>query len=136
MKPSWNLVLLAFLSGCLLGGALGIRHEKRVFHHFWEQGPDTQRLLSKLSRKLDLNPQQEDQVRSILETQRQKVLVLHQEMSVQFDAIRMAMRKEMEKTFTPEQQKKFTEMTQQWDARHQHKPLCVIPNSPKTTRPK
>lgn len=128
MRIVWNQVLPAFLVGCLLGVALGVRHEKKVFHQFWSHGPDTQKILSKLSRKLDLNAQQEDQVRAFLEEKRKKVMALHQEMTAQFDAIRLSMRTDMQNTLTPDQQKKFTEMTQKWDARHNRKSLGSVPN--------
>jgi Spy/CpxP family protein refolding chaperone len=117
MRIAWNQVLSAFLIGCLLGTLFGIRHEKKVFHQFWDHGPNTQKVLSKLSKKLDLSAQQEDQVHALLEEKRQKLMSLHQEMTAQFDAIRLSMRSDMMKILSPDQQKKFIEMTQRWDER-------------------
>jgi Spy/CpxP family protein refolding chaperone len=113
---------------------IGIKREKMVFHQFWKRGPDTQKIIAKLSRKLDLSAPQLDQVQSILDAQRQKVMALHQEMSSQFDVIRLSMRTDMQKILTPDQQKKFIEMTQRWDARH--KRICHIPISLRGALPK
>ncbi len=118
MRISWNHVLLSFCAGLLLGAWVGIRHEKAVFRQFWSRGPETQKILARLSRKLDLNPQQEDQVRTLLESKREKVLILHQKMRAQFEALRLSMRSDIAQILNPEQKEKFVQMTQKWDKRH------------------
>ncbi len=118
MRTSWNHILLAFCAGLLMGGWAGVRHEKAILHQFWSRGPETQKILAKLSRKLDLNPQQEEQVRLLLESKREKILFLHQQMRAQFEALRLSMRAGIAQILNPKQKEKFTQMTQKWDKRH------------------
>ncbi len=118
MRIVWNYVLLAFCAGLLIGAWVGVYHERTVFHQFWSHGPDTQKILARLSRKLDLTPQQEQQVELLLEAKREKILSLHQQMSSQFEALRLSMRADMAEILTPEQQVQFVQMTQEWDKRH------------------
>ncbi len=118
MKISWNHVLIAFCVGLLIGAWAGIRHEKAVFRQFWSHGPETRKILAKLSRKLDLTPQQEGQVQLLLEAKREKILILHQQMRAQFEALRLSMRSDMAHILNPKQQEKFALMTQEWDKRH------------------
>ncbi len=127
MRTVWNYVLLAFCAGLLLGAWIGVYHERTVFHQFWSHGPDTQKILARLSRKLNLTPQQEQQVQLLLEAKREKILSLHRQMSAQFEAIRLSMREGMAQILTPEQEVKFSQMTQEWDKRHH-----LIPSNSQT----
>ena len=125
MRTVWNYVLLAFCAGLLLGAWIGVYHERTVFHQFWSHGPDTQKILARLSEKLNLTPQQEQEVQLVLEAKREKILSLHRQMRSQFEELRLSMRADMAKILTPDQEAKFTRMTQEWDKRHH----LILPNS-------
>ena len=125
MRTIWNYVLLAFCAGLLLGAWIGVYHERTVFHQFWAHGPDTQKILARLSEKLNLTPQQEQEVQLVLEAKREKILSLHRQMRSQFEELRLSMRADMAKILTPDQEAKFTRMTQEWDKRHH----LILPNS-------
>ena len=125
MRTIWNYVLLAFCAGLLLGAWIGVYHERTVFHQFWAHGPDTQKILARLNEKLNLTPQQEQEVQLVLEAKREKILSLHMQMRSQFEELRLSMRADMAKILAPEQEAKFTRMTRKWDKRHH----LILPNS-------
>ena len=119
MTRNWKHIIAALLIGVLVGAAAGSLFQRWAFHRFWERGPDPQRILKRFTRALDLDAQQQEKVRAILEKQREKVMALHRDMSARFDVIRTSMRSEIEPLLTPAQKMKFEAMIARWDARHQ-----------------
>ncbi len=117
MKRTGFPTAAVFVIGLLLGAAAGVRYEKRAMHQFWRRGPNTERMLADLSRRLDLSSAQQQKLRAILETNRGQVMELHKQMLSQFNGIRAAFRQNLGGILTPQQQKKFAAMTAQWDAR-------------------
>lgn len=118
MRISWKQVVVSFLVGLLLGAAGGMHGERLRFNRFWQHGPNAERQLAKFSSQLDLNARQQAEVKAILDSQRDKMMTLHQEMLDKFQEIRLSMRTEIAKILTDDQQKKFTQLTARWDTRH------------------
>lgn len=117
MNLRWRQITAAFLSGCLAGGLIGARLQRSAFHKFWQQGPQTGRLLKKFTRDLGLDANQQESVKTLLEKHREKVLALHKETSAKFDQVRLEMRGEIRKLLSPEQQKKLDAIAARWDER-------------------
>jgi|SRR5208282_189825 len=118
MSHQQKQLVAALLIGCLLGAAAGSRFQKMALNRFWQHGPNTQRLLDKFNRELNLDAQQQETVKKIIDKHHSGMMALQKETAAKFDALRMSMRSEMEKVLNPEQQKKFHEMTARWDASH------------------
>ena len=117
MKLEWKQIMAAFLIGSLAGGAIGSRFQRAAFHKFWRQGPRTERMLRKFTHDLDLDAQQQDGVKTLLEKQREKIMALHREKSEQFHKVRAELRSELRRLLTPEQQMKFDKIAARWDGR-------------------
>jgi len=89
-----------------------------ALHRFWQHGPDTQRLLNKFDRELDLDAQQRESVGKIVDKHHQAMMSLQKEVAAKFADLRMSMRSEIQEILNPEQLKKFQAVTARWDARH------------------
>jgi Spy/CpxP family protein refolding chaperone len=70
-----------------------------------------------LTRTLDLTPAQRDSVRAILDRSRPAMDSLRREMSPRFETLQRSVRSEIHKHLTPDQQRKFTEMTKRLEAK-------------------
>ena len=117
MKLAWKQVAIAVvLGGCLgfVGACWGL---PRLLHHRWGGGQFQQRLLDRFSSKLQLRPEQRNQVAAILEAKRKKIDALRAEMRPQFEELRTSTSTEIRRLLTPEQQKRFDVMEAKLDAR-------------------
>ena len=117
MSPWPKYIIPAFLVGCLAGGFFGARAQKAAFHRFAQKGFNTERVISKFTRELDLDAKQQESVKGIVSKHHEKMMSLHKQRSAQFSETRLAMREEIKKLLTPEQQGKFAAMLARWDAR-------------------
>ena len=70
-----------------------------------------------LTRTLDLTPAQQDSVRAILDRSRPAMDSLRREMSPRFETLQRTVRSEIQTHLTPDQQRKFTEMTKRLEAK-------------------
>lgn len=118
MTFSRQSIFVAFLFGCLIGVLAGSRYQKMAYHRYWHSGPDSERALRRLSRDLDLDSEQRTKVKDILEKQRQKMLALHEQASVQLKEVRSSFRAQVRPLLKPDQQQKFQVMVERWDRRH------------------
>lgn len=118
MTIQWKQVTLALITGLLLGaaGVSLIYHQgDDSFHRRpWAEDKRSERMVRYFSRKLDLSEEQKTQLIAILESKREKIRSLNQEMRPRFQEIREATRAEIRSILTPEQQVKFEHLRQAW----------------------
>jgi Spy/CpxP family protein refolding chaperone len=81
------------------------------------RGPNPDRLADRLARELSLTGEQRTRVRDIFESRRGHVQQMHRELRAdarrRFEAEQAALREELRKVLTPEQQAKFDAMVKQ-----------------------
>jgi Spy/CpxP family protein refolding chaperone len=70
-------------------------------------GPPPDVLIERLTRELDLDATQRDQIGAVLKASRERVGVLQREVRTQFDDEQRTLREEIRKVLTPEQQERF-----------------------------
>jgi len=105
-----------FLLGVLAGGA-------GMLFYGWRMGPPKgegvrERILDRMTRRLDLNPSQVEQIRAIMEHTGRRIDLLRRQHSPEYDAVRAEARDEMRKVLTPEQAVKFDEMVKKFEEHH------------------
>ena len=115
MRLNWKPLTAAFLAGALLGVLCGAWIHKRAVHRRANRGPDQQRFMAKLTRELDLDANQQEAVRRMIEKYRADTTALEQETSAKFDNLRMRSRAGISKLLRPEQAPKFQALTTRWD---------------------
>ena len=106
---------LTFLLG-ILAGAAG------TFFFGRQMGPPggparRERILRRMTRELDLNEKQVQQVRAIMEETRGKVEGLRKQHRPHYDAIRAESRDQIRQVLTPEQARKFDELVRKFEKR-------------------
>lgn len=108
------LVIVVFLLGVLLGGLGGHLWGQRVFGHpSVPHGRD--QLLSKLTHELQLTPDQQKQLATIVDETRAQVRALYAPVDPQRDQLRQQGRERIRAILTPEQKPKFEEFTRHLD---------------------
>jgi len=70
-------------------------------------GPPPQVLLERLTRELDLDESQRQQIGAVLKASRGRVEVLQRDVRAQFDSEQRALHDEIRKLLTPDQQERF-----------------------------
>jgi hypothetical protein len=120
MKSTWRAALLlgaVFFGGVLAGGGAVV-----VAHHAgWIASPSggrrsTDAAVRRLTGELNLNPQQQDSVRAILEHHRPAMDSLRQDVDARFSALRATIRGEIKGVLTAEQQGRYAELIERMDA--------------------
>ena len=106
---------LTFLLGVLAGGAA-------VFFYGWHLVPPggparRERILRHMTRDLNLNDNQVQQIRSIMEETGGKVRELRKQHRPEYDAIRSDSHDRIRKVLTPEQATRFDEMVKKFEER-------------------
>jgi Spy/CpxP family protein refolding chaperone len=102
------LVLLVFLLGIAIGGLADHFWGGRVWRvHAGPRGRD--RIVSQLTRDLDLSPAQQKQLAAIIDDTRARFQALREPLRPQEDAIRQQGRDRIRAILTPEQLPKFEE---------------------------
>jgi Spy/CpxP family protein refolding chaperone len=106
-----------FLLGVLAGGAGVFFYGSRMIGP--QGGPARrERILRHMTRDLNLNDAQAQQVRAILEETGNKIQDLRKQHRPEFDAVRKESHDRIRKVLTPEQAGKFEEMVKKFEARH------------------
>ena len=109
------LLIAVFVAGLLVGaGGVALSHGAFVTqrrHH----GPDE--FVQHLTHDLALDAAQQDSVRAILDRSRPAMDSLRREMSPRFETLQRTVRSEIQTHLTPDQQRKFTEMTKRLEAK-------------------
>lgn len=132
MKPSRQAVVVAFLIGCIagvIGGGLLQRHAMRR----WAHGPDTQRLVDRLSRQLSLDDTQKVAVKAALEKRRGQMDALHRDTFAKMEQIRKGFLDELEPLLRPDQKEKLDKLKARWAERRRK--LGLQPPPPPPTPP-
>ena len=117
IRSTWKagiLLLAAFVLGAAVGGAV----TARVSHHsFWEGKPRDRMegYLRLLGENLDLSSAQRDSVRGILERHRGDMDAIWQEVAPRYETMRSQIRSEIRTQLTPEQQRKYADLTARLD---------------------
>lgn len=122
MKPGVKgavLLLLAFGLG-VIGGAVGFA----VYHtRFGDwRSPEgaarfQHRIVSRLTKDLDLRPDQRDRVEAVLKNARQEFSRLREEIGPRFREIRSRTRDQIRALLDATQQAKFDTLSQEWERR-------------------
>jgi hypothetical protein len=118
MRLSTRSITAAFLLGLIIGSAGGAAWQRRSFRNFMRRGPNTERMLNKLSGKLDLDAGQRKSVESVLLAKSAELEKLHKETRDSFERVRLSTQDEIRKVLKPDQQKKFDELSARWEQRH------------------
>lgn len=129
MNPSRQAVIVAFLVGCItgvVGGGLLHHHMLRRFRH----GPDTQRLLSHLTRELSLDAGQQDKVKAILEKSRVEMDALHKDTFARMEQIRGDLHAQIEPLLHEDQKPRFEKLKQRWEAKRRMMEMPPPPPPP------
>lgn len=117
-KLHWNQVLISLLIGVALGIGFGKWQDQNQCGIPWKKGKNMQQfMVEKLSRELQLNPEQKTQVAAIFAANKPKMKELHQEMRPKFEAIRNSVREQISVLLTPEQQVKFVALQEKMEKR-------------------
>lgn len=116
----WLVVVGVFVLGCVTGVSLDSVYRLRVRGN-QPQGPrgsrDTNEVFANMQRDLNLNEQQEKEIRAILEQTRNDFRALRTEVRPRYDAIRQATRTRIRALLNPDQQQRFDAKTAEHDAR-------------------
>ena len=115
------LLLLAFLLG-IAAGMLGFGlYQTRM--GWWHPRRDSARfqqfVLKRLTRELDLRPEQQQQVETILRETGQEFSRLREEIGPRVRDIRMLTREKIQAILSPDQQTKFAALEKEWARRHE-----------------
>lgn len=115
----WLVIVGVFVLGCVTGASLdslyrlrsGNAHQERRGHHGKED------LFESMRRDLDLNAQQETELRAILDETRNHYRALRTEVRPRYDALREQARTRIRALLTPEQRQRFDAKAAERDAR-------------------
>lgn len=114
------LVLVVFLLGVLVGGLGGHLWGERVWGH---QGPTArtrppsrEQIVNDLTQQLQLTPDQQTQIASIIDATRSQVHALYVPVDAQHEQLRQQGRAKIRAILTSDQQTKFDALMQRNDA--------------------
>lgn len=123
-KLAWKQITAGIIIGFFLGGGFGAWQDRQQAAR-WMQFSSEQKkeqILGRFSRELKLTPDQQAQVKKILNSTYDQTQTLQAEIRPKFRAIRSEMRQEVRVLLTPEQAKRFDVMEAKWDARKRWMP--------------
>ncbi len=125
MKP-WLKNSILILIGFLVGvAATGVAFRLCFHPHHPPGAADADRVLNRLDSNLGFTADQRDKVAQLLKQELPKADALRKEGDVKFQALRDSFRSQLHALLTPDQVKKFDEMTAKWD--QHNKPGCSDP---------
>jgi Spy/CpxP family protein refolding chaperone len=117
-KLAWKQILITFAISFVVGVAFGRWEFASQMHHRWKDPEHRQRfILKKLDSKLNLNPDQEKQVAAIFKDFAPKMEAARSEMKPKMEVLRQEVREKIMPILTPDQQKKYDQMEQEWQQR-------------------
>ena len=117
MNLKYNQIAAGLIIGLLLGTLLGASPLRWKIRSLWDHRTPQERILGRISSRLDLSSEQKTKVAAILEAKRVKIDALFAEGRSKFQAVRMETRAEIRNILTPEQIKKFEVLEAEMDAR-------------------
>lgn len=116
MTPSRQAVAVAFLAGCIAGVIGGGLLQRRAMRR-WSHGPDTQRLVGRLSRQLSLDDAQQTAVKAALERRRGEMDALHRQTFARMEEIRKGFLDEIQPLLKPDQKERLEKLKARWAER-------------------
>jgi Spy/CpxP family protein refolding chaperone len=115
----WLVIVVVFALGCVTGASLDSLYRSRAGSLRGEMrgphGPD--QFIENMRRDLNLNDQQSQQIRAILDDTRNQYRSLRTEVRPRYDAIRQQARSRIRAMLSPEQQQRFDAMIAERDAK-------------------
>ena len=111
MRISWTQVSLALLAGILVGWFAGQRALKEETY-----GWKGEKMVERFSRELRLTPDQKEKVAQILESKRQQIAALRDQIRPRFEEVRNTSKAEIQKLLSPDQQQRFEKLQARWEA--------------------
>jgi Spy/CpxP family protein refolding chaperone len=114
----WLMIVVVFGLGCVAGASLDSLYRSRASSARGERsphGPD--QMLETMRHDLNLNDQQSQQIRAILEDTRTQYRALRTEVRPRYDTIRQQARGRIRALLSPDQQQHFDAMIAERDAR-------------------
>ena len=109
-------IAVAFVLGIIAGFVVAWCGGPYLLHKRWKGRQSQERLLQRLTTKLQLTATQRSQVSAILESKRQKMDALHTDIRSRFEDIRSSTSAEIRQLLTPEQHTRFNIMEAEWAA--------------------
>jgi len=114
-RRAYLYFILTFLLGIIVGGAAVLFYAWNTGH--WHRQFDRQRLVRRLTRQLNLNDVQVQQLNQIMDDTAKKMADLRKQMDPEFDAVRKESQDRVRQILTPEQLNKFNEMVRRFEER-------------------
>jgi len=112
----WLAIVVVFALGCVTGAALDSLYRSRASSARAMRGAhDADQFLENMRRDLNLNDQQSQQIRAILEDTRNQYRALRTEVKPRYETIRQQARTRIRSLLTPEQQQRFDAMIAERD---------------------
>lgn len=113
-------ILLIFTLGVLIGVLGSGMYFKQRIEQFWDAGPQArrERLLKRLTHKLDLTPQQQEKVAAIFEEMSEQLSSLRAKHRPEFERIREQGQSRIKAFLTEKQKIQFDELMARLKKRH------------------
>jgi len=119
----WLVILVVFVLGGVTGASLNSLYRSRALASRGEGGPrgphGPDQMLEKMRSDLNLNDQESQQIRAILDDTRNQYRSLRTEVRPRYDTIRQQARARIRAVLTPEQQKRFDAIVAERDAKRE-----------------
>jgi Spy/CpxP family protein refolding chaperone len=118
-RRAYLYFILTFFLGIVVGGAGVLFYAWNTGH--WHRRFDRQRLVRRLTRDLDLNATQVQQLTQIMDETSKKMDALRHTLDPQLDALHKESQDRVRQILTPEQLKKFNEMVRRFEERRRRR---------------
>jgi len=112
---------LTFLLGIIVG--IASLYTYGWYSGRWHRGFNKERIVRHLTRLLDLNDRQVQQLSQIIDESQKSFADLHSHVEPQFAALRERGRNQVRQILTPEQLAKYNEFVQKMDERRRRQPF-------------
>ncbi len=122
MTRAWRYVVPALLAGLLAGVWGGARLERSASRRMRREGPRPARVVKMLERKLDLRPDQTEELRAILAAKRPAFQAIRREEEARMAAVRAEIDRDLAPFLDDAQKKKLDALRARWQKRHKGPP--------------
>ncbi len=114
----WMKIGLVFAAGLVLGAAAGSWGQRLAYRRWMQRGPNPERILAKLQKKLDLDPSQSQAVKAVLEARAKAFKASREEALARLKTDRESAQAEIMKILRPDQRPKFEALIAESRRRH------------------
>ncbi|MFA5139410.1 MAG: hypothetical protein WC728_09275 [Elusimicrobiota bacterium] len=118
MRICWKQVIPVFVLGLVLGAAMGSWCHRAMFRKLMKGGPNSEWMLKKLGRDLELDAGQKEALKKVLDVKHEEMRAFHKETGERFRQMRASFEADIKKVLTPEQQAEFDALSIRWKTRH------------------